>query len=161
MQYQLMFVFVFVLMLLSLLLLQAYRSIKGFSTFKHRDLEIPSAIGFSNARSLAQLYSALIEGSVCFPQIHLFAPLSTTMLTVLSLLRRPSLHTRHPIFQDKKVTQHALQCVAKGKDLINLMDSAFSRGGFQLDPSERCVIFSFLLLSSCNLCWFVLVLLFC
>jgi len=90
---------------------KAYRAINNYTSFKGRDLELPSATGFSNARSLARLYCAV---AVPYWKPNGFS-----------------------IVRNQALLPYALECVVEGKDRVNLIPSAFARGGFQLDPEHK------------------------
>ena len=72
---------------------KAFRAVDGFSPWKGRKLEIPSAVGYTNARELARLYHAIATGIPACPSMSVHSPPLTPPPPHPSPLSRP---TQHP-----------------------------------------------------------------
>lgn len=89
---------------------KSFNAIQGFTPWKARYTEIPSAIGYSTARALAQFYGAFANKG----KIDDF--------TISS-------------FSNPQLIQETTKVVSKGFDLVRLENTTFTKGGFGIDEN--------------------------
>jgi CubicO group peptidase (beta-lactamase class C family) len=91
---------------------KTFNAIVGFSPFKAKHLEIPSAIGFSTARALAQMYGAFVNNGK------------------IDKFQLPSLGA---------ALEEATSPGVSGFDLVRLENTIYTKGGFVIEDMTNLI----------------------
>lgn len=94
---------------------KAFRAVRRFSPWNSRMLEMPSAVGYTNAAALAFIYNALV-----------------TQLT--NTPKREPYNTSDLIFDANQLRQAVTMSTSGFDVVLQLSDRAYTRAGFALDP---------------------------
>jgi CubicO group peptidase (beta-lactamase class C family) len=104
---------------------RAFLAIANFSAWKAQDLELPSAVGFTNAHTLAAIYNHLLAS---FRPSSSSSSSSSTATAAATIVQ-----STEPLIRNKTVAETMTEPFVHGRDLVLNHDIGFTRGGFMHD----------------------------